>query len=43
MVDGYNFGQGTKIIKKTENIKGVQIKMPTFFGLTPLIGCRFIT
>jgi hypothetical protein len=37
-----NFSQGTKIIKNTENVNGVRLKIPMFPGLTPLIGCRFI-
>jgi hypothetical protein len=47
MVDGFyqqlQFGQGTKIIKNTENVNGVRLKIPTSPGLTPLTGCRFIT
>jgi hypothetical protein len=37
-----NFSQGTEIIKNTENVNGVRLKIPTFSGLTPIIGCRFI-
>jgi hypothetical protein len=38
-----NFGKGTEIIKNTKNISGVRFKMPTSAGLTPLMGCCFIT
>jgi hypothetical protein len=38
-----NFDQGTKIIKKNENINGIRLKIPTSLGLTPLMECRFIT
>jgi hypothetical protein len=30
-------------MKNTENVNGVQVKMSTSQGLTPLTGCRFIT
>jgi hypothetical protein len=44
MIDGYyQQWQGTKIIKNTENVNGVWLKMPTSPGLTSLMGCRFIT
>jgi hypothetical protein len=32
-----------KILKNTQNINGVRLKMPTSPGLTPLTRCRFIT
>jgi hypothetical protein len=44
MVDSYyQQWQGRKIIRNTENINGVRLKMHTSPGLTPLTGCRFIT
>jgi hypothetical protein len=38
-----NFVQGTAIIRNTENINGVRLKMPTSPSLTSQKGCRFIT
>jgi hypothetical protein len=33
-----NFSQDTEIIKNTENVNGVRLKMSTSPGLTPLMG-----
>jgi hypothetical protein len=33
----------TEIIKNTKNINGVRLKMSTSPGLTPLMGCHFMT
>jgi hypothetical protein len=32
-----------EILKNTQDVNGVRLKMPTSLGLTPLMGCRFIT